>query len=161
VRTRLIVFGLLVIIAIVVASPAGAVPPTKTSGNVTDDVFAFSCGSFDVRDDFEFSWQGTEHYDRDGNLIRVVEQISGVDRLYNPLNGKSVSGTYYNSETVDLANGDVSQNGSIFRIIVPGSGALFIDVGKYVIDFDEGLTFLAGRHDFFDEDFAEICAYLA
>ena len=160
-RTRLILFGLLGIVAIVGASPAGALAPTKISGHETNDVFAFSCGSFDVRDDLEFTFRGTEHYDRAGNLIRIVEQISGVDRLYNPLNGKSVSGTYDNSETVDLANGDVTQNGQIFRIIIPGRGPLFIDVGKYVFDFEEGLTFLAGRHDFFDENFTAICAYLA
>jgi hypothetical protein len=55
----------------------------------------------------------------------------------------------------------VTQNGSIFRIVVPGSGPIFLDVGKFVIDFDEGLTLLAGNHDLFDEDFSEICAYLA
>jgi hypothetical protein len=155
------VFGLLVLIAIVMASPAGAAPPTKISGHATGDAFAFSCEAFDVRDDFEFSWHGTEHYDRDGNLIRVVERLWGVDRLYNEDNGKSVSGAFNNSETIDLVNGTATQNGSTFRIIVPGQGALFIDVGKYIIDFEEGLTFLAGRHDAFDEDFDAICAYLA
>jgi len=160
-RTRLILFGVLLVVALAGPSPAGALPPTKISGHVTNDVFAFSCGSFDVRDDLEFTFRGTEHYDRAGNLIRVVEQISGVDRLYNPLNGKSVSGTYNNSETVDLAGGDATQNGHIFRVIIPGRGPLLIDVGKYIIDFEDGLTFLAGRHDFFDENFAEICAYLA
>jgi hypothetical protein len=64
----------------------------------------FSCSTFDVYDNSEFSWHGTRHFDSDGNLLRIVEQISGVDTLYDPLNGKSVSGTYYNSETLDFAN---------------------------------------------------------
>jgi hypothetical protein len=38
----------------------------------------------------------------------------------------------------------------------------FFDVGKYVIDFDEGLIFLAGRHHaFFEEDYSKLCDLLA
>jgi hypothetical protein len=150
-----------VVIAVAMASPAVAAIPTRVSGHTSFDAFAFSCGSFDVWDDSEFSWHGTRHFGSDGEVLFRVEQISGVDRLYNPLNDKSVSGTYHNSETLDLANGDVSQNGSIFRIVVPGSGPIFLDVGRYLIDFDEGLTLLAGHHDFFNGDFSAICAYLA
>jgi hypothetical protein len=153
--------SLIAAIAIAVSSPAFGATPTKTSGEVTDDVLVFSCGSFDVRDNLYFTWRGTEHYDAAGDLIRLVEEVSGVDRLYNPLNDKSVSGTYHNSHTLDLANGFVTQSGLVFRIIVPGIGALFLDVGKYVIDFDHGLTLLAGRHDYFEGNLTGICAYLA
>jgi len=66
-----------------------------------------------------------------------------------------------NSEVVDLVNGGITENGSTFKIIVPGAGAVFLDVGKFIIDFENGLEFLAGRHDFFDGDVAALCAVLA
>lgn len=47
------------------------------------------------------------------------------------------------------------------RITVPGHGVVFFDVGKYVITFGEGLTFIAGRHHgFFDEDYTALCELL-
>ena len=136
--------------------------PVETSGSeFGDEPIGVDCGTFEVWDDFELHWRGVEFYDDEGNLVRVVEHIWGVDRLYNPENGKSVSGTFNNSETVDLVNGRITENGSIFRIILPGSGAVFLDVGKFIISFETGLEFLAGRHDYFDGDTAALCAALA
>ena len=40
----------------------------------------------------------------------------------------------------------MTQNGTLGRITVPGEGAFFFDVGKYIIDFEEDLVFLAGSH---------------
>jgi hypothetical protein len=35
---------------------------------------------------------------------------------------------------------------------VPGSGAVFVDVGRFVFDFEDGLVFLKGMHPFFEGD---------
>jgi hypothetical protein len=49
--------------------------------------------------------------------------------------------------TVDLATGTVTQDGTLGRITAPGEGAFFFNVGKYIIDFEEGIVFLArSRH---------------
>ena len=142
------------------ASGASAARPVETSGSDSGNEPIADCGTFEVWDDFELNWKGFEYY-QDGNLVRVVEHIWGVDRLYNPENGKSFSGSFNNGEVVDLVDGQVTENGVIFRITVPGSGAVFLDVGKFIIDFEDGLQFLAGRHDFFDGDLAGLCAVLA
>jgi hypothetical protein len=126
-----------------------------------DEPIGVDCGTFEVWDDFELNWRGQEFYDDDGNVVRVVEHIWGVDRLYNPESGASVSGTFSNSETVDLVNGQITENGSIFRIVLPGAGAVFLDVGKFVLRFGEGVVFLAGRHDFFEGDTEALCAALS
>jgi len=76
--------------------------------------------------------------------------------------GKSVTGTINSGEIVDLVKGTVTQNGTVGRITVPGEGAFFFDVGKYIIDFEEGLVFLAGSHHaFFEEDYDRLCELLA
>ena len=145
----------------VLATAVGAQPPVGTSGTDSSNEPVLDCGTFTVWDQFEFSWNGREIFDKEGNLIRVVERVWGTDHLYNPTNGKSVEGTVTANEVVDLVDGQITENGSVFRIIVPGMGAVFVDIGKFVIDFDDGLIFLAGRHDFFDGDSAALCALLA
>lgn len=144
------------------APSASASRPIETSGSHSgDEPIGVDCGTFEVWDDFEFSWSGREFYDNEGNLVRVIEHIRGVDRLYNPVNGKSVSGSFNNTEIVDPVEGEASVHGSIFRIVLPGLGAVFLDVGRFTINFETGLEFLAGRHDFFDGDTAALCAALA
>jgi hypothetical protein len=144
------------------AAPVSAQPPANTSGVIFDDApIGVDCGTFEVWDRSELHANGKLFFDDEGNVVRVVEHVWGIDTLYNPENGKSVTGSFNNGEIVDLVNGDVTENGSVFRITIPGLGAVFIDVGKFIIDFDDGLVFLAGRHDFFSGDTAGLCAALS
>jgi hypothetical protein len=159
-----ILAGLVAALSMVVAgaSSADAGPPLKTEDFVEDDVFLFDCGDFDLRDHFTFESHGKVFLDEAGNPVRVVEQVAGSDTFYNSVTGESVTGTINSGETVDLVNGTVTQNGTIGRITVPGMGVVFFDVGKYIIDFDEGLVFLAGSHHaFFEEDYAPLCELLS
>jgi hypothetical protein len=50
----------------------------------------------------------------------------------------------------------------ISRLTVPGSGAVFLDVGRIVTNqASTVITFQAGPHQFVDGDFAGLCAALA
>lgn len=160
-RTRIaVVLGLAVMLA---GSPAAfADTPVTTSGTETGDEFLADCGAFDLRDRFVFDWVGKLFFDDDGNLTRIVEHVGGSDTFYNSVTGESVTGTINSGETVDFVKGTVTQNGTLGRITVPGEGAFFFDVGKYVIDFEVGLVFLAGSHHaFFEEDYSRLCELLA
>jgi hypothetical protein len=141
---------------------ASAVPPVKIAGSFDGNDPTADCGTFEVWDEFTLNFSGAEHYDQDGNLVRVVEHVWGVDRLYNHDTGKSLpASSFSQGETVDLVDGQVKVGGVIFRVTVPGSGAVFLDVGRFIIDFDEGLVFLAGRHQFFEGDLEGLCAALS
>ena len=155
-----LVFG---VAALVSASAVMAgTPPVTTSGVTTGDDFLADCGAFDLRDRLVFEVNGKLFFDEDGNLTRIVEHVGGSDTFYNSVTGESVTGTINSGETVDLVNGTVTQNGTVGRITVPGEGAFFFDVGKFVIDFEDGLVFLAGRHHaFFEEDYSRLCELLA
>lgn len=153
------VLGLAVMLAVSAAASAG--PPVTTSGTEADDVFIADCGAFDLRDRFTFEWNGKRFFDDEGNLNRIVEHVGGSDTFYNSVTGKSVTGTINSGETVDFVNGTVTQNGTIGRITVPGEGAFFFDVGKFILDFEDGLVFLAASHHaFFEEDYARLCELL-
>ena len=152
--------GLALVLAISPGAAAG--PPVTTSGTAEDDVFLADCGAFDLRDRVTFEWNGKLFFDDEGNLTRIVEHVGGSDTFYNSVTGASVTGTINSGETVDLVAGTVTQNGTVGRITVMGEGAFFFDVGKYIVDFDVGLVFLAGSHHaFFEGDYARLCDLLA
>ena len=154
-----VVLGLAVMLAI--AAAASADTPVTTSGTGTGDVFLADCGDFDLRDRFTFEENGKMFFDDEGNLTRIVEHVGGSDTFYNSVTGTSVTGTINSGETVDFVNGTVTQNGTIGRITVPGQGAFFFDVGKYILDFEEGLVFVAGSHHaFLEEDYSRLCELL-
>jgi hypothetical protein len=93
--------------------------------------------------------------------VRVVEHVSGTDTFCNSVTNESVTGTINAGEIVNLVDGTVTESGTVGRITVPHVGVVFFDVGKSIIDFDEGLVFLAGRHHaFFEEDYAQLCSVL-
>ena len=160
-----IVVGLFAALTMVVtgatAAHAGS-PPVNTDEFVEGDDFLFDCGDFDLRDQFTLRSSGKVFFDAAGNPVRIVQQVTGSDTFYNSVTGESVTGTINSGETVNFVDGTATQNGSVGRITVPGMGVVFFDVGKYIIDFDEGLVFLAGSHHaFFEEDYAPLCALLA
>jgi hypothetical protein len=154
------VLGLAVMVVFLPAASADT--PVHISGTETEDVFLADCGDFDLRDEFTVEFEGTVFSDDDGNVTRVVEHVGGSDRFYNSVTGESVTGTINSGEILDFVNGTVTQSGTLGRITVPGEGAFFFDVGKYIIDFEEGLVFLAGTHHaFFEEDYDRLCELLA
>jgi hypothetical protein len=54
-----------------------------------------------------------------------------------------------------------ANSGVAFRLVVPGAGAVFLDVGRTVLDRQGNVYFEAGPHQFLDGDFAGLCAALA
>ena len=160
---RRIATGLVAALLMVSVGATGAYAgvPLTTEGTVEDDVFQTDCGDFDLRDHFTFETHGKVFFDDAGNPVRVVEHVSGTDTFYNSVTNESVTGTINAGEIVNLVDGTVTESGTVGRITVPGLGVVFFDVGKFIIDFDEGLVFLAGHHHaFFEEDYAQLCSLL-
>ena len=63
---------------------------------------------------------------------------------------------------MDVVEGQLKVGGVVFRITVPGSGAIFLDVGRFIIDLDDdSLVFLAGQHQFLEGDLDGLCAALS
>jgi hypothetical protein len=150
------------VVVLLTASAAGADTPVHFTDFEEDDVFLTDCGDFDLRDHFTFDADVTVFTNDAGDPTRIVEHVGGSDTFYNSVTGESVTGTINAGEIVDLVGGTVTESGSVGRITVPGLGVVFFDVGKFVIDFDQGLVFLAGSHHaYFEEDYAALCELLA
>jgi hypothetical protein len=140
---------------------AGAAQPVLHDGTSSANLPLLDCGTFEVWDEAEISWSGYLHLDRDGNPVQIVQHLWGSDRLYNPDNGATLRGTFNANEIVDLVDGQAIEDGQVFRILMPGAGVVLLDVGRFVIDFDEGFVFLKGRHQFFEGDVDALCAALS
>ena len=153
---------LLSIFFVVTALPAIAKPP-EVIGPLHDEGASTigSCGTFDVVDHFDLNYTLRFMVDQAGTQIRLVEEVWGVDTLTNSVTGKSLPGPYHNNTFVDFRTGTVMLTGLIFRVNLPGVGALFFDVGRVVIAADGEIVASAGRHDFFDGDFDALCAALS
>jgi hypothetical protein len=152
----------LAVAAVLVGSPqAGATPPVEEKGSFSGFEKVADCGDFDIWDRFELFWSGKLFFDAEGSPSRIVEHVWGSDTFINSVTGESVTGTINSGEIVDLEAGTANQNGTVGRITVPGEGLVFVDVGRYVVSFDGDITFLKGKHDFFEEDFSGLCEVLA
>ena len=144
-----------------IAPSAWAVPPTRFSDSDAGTFPIVNCGSFQVFDQSTLNLRGTEHYNSSGNPIRLDFHVWGTDRFFNPTNGKSFSGSFSQRASVDLVSGQEAVSGIAFRIVVPGSGAVLLDVGRVVFDPDNNVMFVAGPHQLLEGDVAEVCAALS
>lgn len=103
-----------------------------------DPLIGVDCGTFEVRDQVELHTQGKVLFDNSGHAVRLVQHVWGVDTLYNSVSGKSVSGSFNDAEVDDFVKGTATQNGQTSRIVMPGLGVVFINVGKIHHRFRRG-----------------------
>ena len=118
------------------------------------------CGAFQVVDVYEVNFILKRFFDEEGNLIKIVEQVWGTDTFTNSVTGKAYPMDFHNNVVVDFSTNppQAANMGVIFRLIVPGAGAVFLDVGRIVLDRQGNVYFEAGPHQFFDGDLEGLCA---
>ena len=131
-------------------------------GPITDEGVAFiwDCGDFEILDQYVSNFVVRRMRNRDGRVIRLVEQVWGVDTFVNSVNGNAIPAPYHNNTFVDLVAGRADIAGVIFKAIVPGVGPVFMDIGMITADREDNVYFRAGPHQFFDGDFDALCAAL-
>jgi hypothetical protein len=161
-RRVTLVLGVAAIMVVMAASSAAAAKPEVVGPfHEEDTVFFADCGTFQILDryvlDFTIKW----FYDKDGNLVRGVEQVSGTDTFINSVTGKEITAPFHNTVIIDPTTATGANNGVIYRVTVPGSGLVFIDAGRIVTNqAGTEITFQAGPHQAFDGDIAGLCAAL-
>lgn len=103
----------------------------------------------------------TTFFDEEANPTRVTFHLPFHGTLTNEATGESVSADQVLQETVDLDEGTDTFVGLRFRVTFPGLGVVLLDAGKIVFDADGNVTFEAGPHQVFNEDFTAFCAAFA
>jgi hypothetical protein len=123
--------------------------------------FIGSCGGFDMVDHFSIDSTLRLFFDRAGNLVSGVESVQGVDTFVNSVTGASISGRFANSVLIDFTTGLGASAGIGFKLVVPGTGPVFMEIGRLISNRDGSIvTFQAGPSQFTDGDFAAVCQAL-
>jgi hypothetical protein len=160
-RQRMSVALGVLLILIVLASPASAVRPQPFFEEIEDSFTDTESCDFPIDVSFAGSIRGLEFFDRDGNLVRVQVHGSDVGTITNPANGKTATGVDHWLERFDVESGEFAILGLFFHLNFPGAGVVLIDAGHIRFDADGNVIHLAGPHQAFEGDFEEVCAALA
>ena len=164
-RTQLLVWSLMVasltafaVPSVVFAEEPVVLGPIHEEGT---DRFA-KCKGFTILDEYVLDYTLRQFFDRDGNLIKMEETVSGTDTFINSRTGKAIAAPFHNNVLIDPETGFGANAGVIFKVTVPGAGAVFLDVGRIVTNqAGTEITFEAGPHQFFDGNLDGLCAALA
>jgi hypothetical protein len=162
---QLLIWSLVLALSAAFAVPAiafAAGPTIVGPVHETSTTKLAKCDGFTiiVESDFEFTLR--LFFDEDGNLDRIEETVSGTDTFVNSKTGKAIAAPFHNTAHLNFEAGTGAFAGVIFKVTVPGAGAIFLDVGRLVLDLEsDELTFKAGPHQFFDGDLDALCAALA
>jgi hypothetical protein len=170
VRLRQLLFlGLAALLMLVTAWPVSADKPNVTIERVVNEQTTFEdCNGLTITRTLDGTIRTTEHFDDEGNLIRLVSQFHLHGSFINQANGVVLPFIIAETETINI-NPDnsaiIATTGLIGRITVPGSGLVTADVGRIAFFFtgpddpNPTLLFDAGRHD--SGPFPFICPFLA
>jgi hypothetical protein len=160
IRTLVVALGMLLVLAPTV-SAAGApivIGPEHEDG----EGLITSCGEFDIVDRFSIDSTLRLFFDRAGTFATGVESVQGTDTFVNSETGASISGRFANTVLIDFRTGLGASAGIVFKLILPGTGPVFIEIGRVISNRDGSIvTFQAGPRQFTDGDFAAVCAALA
>ncbi len=120
------------------------------------------CNGFTNLDEYVLDYTLRQLFDQDGNLVKMEETVSGTDTFINSKTGKAIAAPFHNNVLIDPQTRFGANAGVIFKVTVPGAGAVFLDVGRLVTNqAGTEITFRAGPHQFFDGDLDGLCAALA
>jgi hypothetical protein len=160
------------VVGLTLAGAAWAVPPEKYSDvlvydgcDAQGDFFPlYDCGGgFVICEAAVIDWKAKLFFNKAGEPVRYWEQQKlegGLYELGNPDNFLP-----YNPLTLTYKfhyiSGEEVVTGVWALITVPGYGQIFKDVGRVVWDSDGNVIFEAGEHQYFNDDFAAVCAYMS
>jgi hypothetical protein len=163
-RTRLLAVSLVLasLIAVAIPSVVSAVEPVILGPIHEEGTDRFAkCKGFTILDEYVLDYTLRQFFDQDGNLVKMEETVSGTDTFINSKTGKAIAAPFHNNVLIDPQTRFGANAGIIFKVTVPGAGAVFLDVGRLVTNqAGTEITFEAGPHQFFDGDLGGLCAAL-
>jgi hypothetical protein len=159
-RILLISVVLVSLLALVPLSTALADAPARVTLHEEGTDVLVDCGSFEVLDVYSNDGVASLFYDKEGNLVKIIIEYTGTDTFTNSVTGKAYPMDFHNTSIIDFSTTPRSNalTGVVYRLVVPGAGAVLLDVGRIVFQRGVGIVFQAGPHQLFDADFEALCA---
>jgi hypothetical protein len=145
-----------------VASATAAASTTTIVVNVNDSSTDTETCGFPLDVHTQGSFKHTEFFDTNGNLVKVIETNTGgpfTITITNPANGKTA--TTQSQTFVVVATDPVRISGIVGNFVLPGTGAILMDVGTIVFDSNGNVLMIGGPHQQFVGDLEGFCAAMA
>lgn len=169
-RARGLAIGSSIVVAMLtlVAPASMAVPPEVVFDETFEDQFTVPAGEV-----CEFSFVITStgqaihkhFFNKHGEVVKHQTWASGTETATNPESGKTLKGRFSVSD-FQRQHGDefgpIEVRGLVFHFNAPGAGAVLMDAGRVVFDFDSGdIISVSGPHQELEGDFEAFCEALA
>ena len=155
-------------------STALAVPPLKGAIGPVDieSEFIGDCGGYAVLANFTLGGHFVQQFDKDGIVRRVNTHLSFTESIYygsyeadysDPAFFLTGQGEVQNERfELDVSPPIVALTGGPYRVTVPGSGVIFQEGGRILINLATGeIISSSGPSDNLDGNVAALCAALA
>jgi hypothetical protein len=100
-------------------------------------------------------------FDRDGTLTKVEGSAHGMDTLINSSDpDKRIEAPFRNNFLGDPQKPQIANKGIFIKAIVPGAGAVLLEIGRLVLQRGE-VVFRAGPQQLIEGDLDALCEALA
>ena len=120
------------------------------------------CDGFDVLDYYEVNWTRTRFVNDLGQTMWFLEHVWGTDTFVNSVTGEAYPMPFTNNTNVEIRPERGGQStGVVFKFVLPGEGAVFMEIGRVVLDGNFDVVFQAGLRDFEEGNFEELCEVMA
>ena len=136
-------------------------PAFEAPFTVEGEAMRADCGTFLVLDRYALTFRVARHFAQDGTEVLVIEHVMATDTLVNSATGAAYTTTARSTAVIDPQGDRAAFTGVIYRLTIPGAGAVFLDAGRVVVDRDGTIYFQAGPHQLYSGDVAGLCAALA
>lgn len=166
-QKKIIIVITITILLSALAMPVLAKPPDHFSDWFEEPPYEIAdCGDYVVATKgYTIYLDGTVHYDKAGDVTKVITHWNGSGYFWNPDSGKEVfmDSNLFNSVD-DYETGETASSGIQFKLTLPGEGTILMDVGRLVFQPYPDITFAAGQHPFYfpeEGGLEKLCAYFA
>ena len=154
---RALVTALTFVVFAAIGGPAVAAPP-EVLDDFTETFDNFipaeeSCGDFGVEESGSVRVRAKGFF-KNGELVRIQVHERGRSVFSHPETGDSVVDNWSVMTDIDLVEGTVAENGTVFNVNDRGQGIIVQDTGRIIFDLETGEVLeVHGPHEALDFDF--------
>jgi hypothetical protein len=150
------------ILALMVFTPALALPPVHEIVHFEGAYDPIDCGDFVVLAEYVTDARISTFFDQDGNPATLHVQVPIEFTITNTATGETLSDKHHYLRIFDLAEGTHTFVGLLWSIAVPGKGVVVLDAGRFIADAytvpNVGeILWRAGPHDALDKGNLALC----
>jgi hypothetical protein len=156
-RIRALAVAAVGMLLLFTSTAAFAAPPVVSTREVSG-TGTFSCGSFEVQEEYTYRVRTTRFYDNQGSLVRGISHLSWKGYLTNTTTGQTLMDHTERINHVDFTTYNYSSTGLLWGITVPGRGIVVQDIGRLVFDENGNIIFQAGTFQVLYGGYDVVCA---